>query len=526
MASRRDELNAYTFARKRMVGAFLQPSGGGNDEDAPRPLRAVLPSVVVAAVTVAGFGLWGVIKPSAPQGWDSGKYILQGKDSTTRYVVVTDDQGRKQLHQVLNMASAKLVLAAGATVLTVADDVLDKYPHGSTIGIPYAPDKLPKPADAGVTKKWSVCDKPGVADTFDSISQSVFVAADDEAKKLEQPGKLLADGQSLFVQAPPEPNQPNQSEYLVDPNGFKHAIGEVYTDSRTRSALESALFTVEGANNKEKVTLDWLKTLQEGEKINFPAIPDGFSADHTTPSNLKLSNVQDRKVGRLLHFQDNTYYVVGKDKLYQVTPFWAELTRNNPQLQALYDNKQPVFDDLTSADYAALSAQIDTSLLKANPTWPTAKPAVPVNGTAKNARTVICSTFERIENNKIVQSVWADAGNLVDVNPGSVTAHVTPGHGLVFRAVDSAGQDTSGANFLITETGLRYSLPANSDGKGGSASPAPQPQGGSSSQSGNQSQERLGYKDVVPVPVPTPWALLVPAGPALNTNAALQAQTA
>lgn len=29
MASRRDELNAYTFARKRTVGAFLLPGGGG-----------------------------------------------------------------------------------------------------------------------------------------------------------------------------------------------------------------------------------------------------------------------------------------------------------------------------------------------------------------------------------------------------------------------------------------------------------------------------------------------------------------
>src|SRR5437870_3798781 len=90
MASRRDELNAYTFARKRMVGAFLQPSVGGNDEDAPRPVRAVLPSIVVAAVITAGFGMWGVIKPSAPVGWNDGKSIIQGKDSTTRYVVLPD----------------------------------------------------------------------------------------------------------------------------------------------------------------------------------------------------------------------------------------------------------------------------------------------------------------------------------------------------------------------------------------------------------------------------------------------------
>src|SRR6478735_6154080 len=107
MASRRDELNAYTFARKRTVGAFLLPGGGGSDEDAPRPLKAVLPSVIVGALVVGGFGLWGAFKPSAPVNWDNTKNIIQGKTSYTRYVVLLDDDKKtKRLHQVLNMSSA------------------------------------------------------------------------------------------------------------------------------------------------------------------------------------------------------------------------------------------------------------------------------------------------------------------------------------------------------------------------------------------------------------------------------------
>ena len=47
MASRRDELNAYTFAKRRTVAAFLQPSPTGSEEGAPRPLRAVLPGAIV-----------------------------------------------------------------------------------------------------------------------------------------------------------------------------------------------------------------------------------------------------------------------------------------------------------------------------------------------------------------------------------------------------------------------------------------------------------------------------------------------
>src|SRR5690348_16323126 len=156
MASRRDELNAYTFARRRTVGAFLQPGGGGNDEDAPRPVRAVVPSLVMAAVVVAGFGMWGMIQPAAPQGWANGKNIVVGKESTTRYVVLVDPNTKeKTLHPVLNMASAKLVLDAGSQVTFVEDSVLDKdIKHGATIGIPYAPDKLPSAEDAAQAKKW------------------------------------------------------------------------------------------------------------------------------------------------------------------------------------------------------------------------------------------------------------------------------------------------------------------------------------------------------------------------------------
>src|SRR5437879_2808749 len=59
MAKRRDELAAYTFARKRTVAAFLAPSPGGSDEGAPRPVHMVMPSLAVGVVLVVGFIAWG-----------------------------------------------------------------------------------------------------------------------------------------------------------------------------------------------------------------------------------------------------------------------------------------------------------------------------------------------------------------------------------------------------------------------------------------------------------------------------------
>ncbi|RKE21447.1 type VII secretion protein EccB [Streptomyces sp. TLI_171] len=526
MASRRDELNAYTFARKRMVGAFLQPGGGGNDEDAPRPIRAVLPSFVIGAVIVAGFAMWGVIKPAAPPNWDNGKFIIQGKSSTTRYVILPDSKtNQPTLHQVLNMSSARLVLPEGATVQTVADDVLDKYPRrGATIGIPYAPDKLPKADDAGNAKVWSVCDKMGKDNLQSTVAQSVFIAAGQDIKTLALPEKLVGNGASLFVQEPPNAGDPG-TMFLIDGNGKKHAVGRADTPADERTALVRALF---GPDAKpQQVTAEWLRTLEYGEPVVFPRIDSLKTTGQSGTSQLELSQPAQRKVGRLLTFQ-GAYYAVGAQKLYQVTRFQAELMRLDPRTQAAYGADNPEIADVGASDISKLQTKTVKDLMddaKDLPTQPS--PAVNLNGD-KPGRTVICSTFNGMDNGQIKRSVWASTEYPAEVTAGSVSAHVTPGHGLLYRAVDgdavgADGQAGSGSDFLITDAGLRYSLPANDDGAAGGASPAPNAQGGDNK---NAAQARLGYKNVNPPLVPAAWSKLVPAGPVLNTNTALQAQNA
>ncbi|MFB7667854.1 type VII secretion protein EccB [Kitasatospora sp. NPDC056138] len=536
MASRRDELNAYTFARKRTVGAFLQPGGGGSDEDAPRPVRAVLPSLVVAAVVVAGFGMWGVIKPTAPKGWDDGKNIIQGKDSTTRYVVLVDPKTNdKVLHQVLNMSSARLVLPAGAKVVPVVDSALDAYKnHGATIGIPYAPDRLPQPDDAGTSKLWSVCDRPGQGEIQATVNQSLFIAADADAKTLHRSDLMLAPGQWLFVQGPLDGSKDNDdkdrpgSEYLVDSAGMKHALGDFNTDPLDRRAMESALF---GSDAKpQQVTKEWLATLGDGAPVKFPTMPGSNTLG--ARSSVKLSQASEQKVGRLLSFQNKTFYVVGAQKLYQISAFQAELMRNSRSLKDIYSGT-PKLAELSPADYANLKDSFDTSMVDGDPKdMPKEQPSEHAVNNGKAARTVLCSTFEGWAADKSVKrSVWAYTDYPAQVSSGSATAHVSPGHGLLFRAVDgNGGVDSSGSNFLITETGLRYSVPSNNDGPSGQGAPAPSasadPQGGAAQPQANEAQARLGFDKVPPTLVPRWWSDLVPAGPVLNTYAALQAQNA
>ncbi|MGW4895758.1 type VII secretion protein EccB [Kitasatospora sp. NPDC004240] len=557
MASRRDELNAYTFARKRTVGAFLLPSGGGSDEDAPRPVKAVLPSVIVGALVVGGFAVWGVFKPKAPLDWDSGKNIIQGKTSTTRYVVLTDPDGKtKRLHQVLNMASARLVLPVDAKVVVVADDVLDAYAnHGPTIGIPYAPDKLPSKANASKPMKWSVCDRPGSDAKGETVNQAVFLTGGDEAKALEAKGRMLDVDQALLVQLAEEqqvsaqqtagqaPQKKAPVLYLVDAQGRKHLIGSEKSDDREQLALKAAVF---GASaDPQRVKKEWLDTLPNGTPVAFLQLP-GFDPKAQTPnSSVALENPEDRRVGRLVKYGDKNY-VVGQNQLFALTPFQAELIRLDPKFQDLYKDKKPKASELTPADHAGFGAgrPNDGKLPGLAADWPT-RPGEQANNwqAPKDARVVVCSTFDGVEADGRTprRSVWAGPDYPARYGSGSGTAYVTPGHGLFYRALDG-GPDGSGTDFLITETGLRYSVQANADGgkaqgaKAGAsgaptapATPSAQPTAPAAPQTQEENggaQARLGFRDLKPVPVPREWSSLVPSGPSLNTKNAAQQQDA
>lgn len=296
-----------------------------------------------------------MFKPSAPVGWDEGKNIIQGKQSTTRYVVLVDQDTKvKRLHQVLNMASARLVLSADAKVVVVADEVLDKYPnHGATIGIPYAPDKLPTKANVSKAMKWSVCDRPGSDDKQETVNQAVFVAGGADAGALEAKDRVLDVDQTLLVQqmddqqvtVQPGGGQPAAGQgklklFLIDAKGRKHAIAPDEPDG-TKTQLVGAVFGTTAT--PQRVKKDWLDTLAAGSDLVFPKI-DGLVPDAKGPnSTVALQNAEDRKVGRLVSAGDR-FYVVGKDRLYLITQFQAELIRQNPALQPLYNqdaNKNP-----------------------------------------------------------------------------------------------------------------------------------------------------------------------------------------
>ncbi|MFJ8956999.1 type VII secretion protein EccB [Streptomyces sp. NPDC102381] len=498
MASRRDELNAYNFARKRTVAAFLKPLPNGSVDSAPRPLKHAVPGIVMAVVVLAGFGACGMISPVAPKGWDTPEAgIIVTDPSATRYVVLKSDKKDKNgkdkpvLHPVLNLASAKLLLnpknSGEGSVKTVKEKFLDEsnIAQGSMVGIPYAPDRMPNEKDAGATKVWALCQQAiGGADAMStSTQQTVFVLDKDDAKKVSSKGSgKLDSGKALYVQ------DEARTPYLVSSRGVAYKLA-----GSQGGNLDSLVRTLFGNSAQPRtVTDDWLATLnQSPQPIKLPYVPgDG------QPSNASGVPPKFRTTGTLLKTRGGDHYLVEQDQVVPVSDFQTKLLQ-----ETLSDSTAKTIQE------PELSVARGASMQGAD-TWPTRTVSL-ANGGSNDTS---CSVYNGGKASNL--SAWAGSSLPITSVASSASSYVSPGSGLLYQ--EEQGESATGFNYLVTDTGLRYYLPVNNDsGKNGS---------GSDKEEVGKAQIRLGYEKTGKVSVPAQWSKLLPSGPDLTTTAAKQTQ--
>lgn len=541
MASRRDELNAYSFARKRAVASFLKPLPNGSVESAPRPLRTLLPTTVLGMLILAGFGACGIIKPTAPQGWDDvGEKVIVGDQSTTRYVVLKNGNGdsgpHKRLHPVLNLASARLLLDPEKfEVVKVKEAELDDgdIPKGPTLGIPYAPDRLPTAEDAAQSKVWALCERPGSGAGAQS-QRAVFVLSEDDdnrEKLVEGPGRL-GEQRALYVEAEPEEGgEPVQ--YLVDHRGVAHrldagfgseAAGESLS-AETRRRLDDVLRRILFGQQAQPqpVSREWLDTLIESPLPIFLPPVDGVG----DPSQATDVPEAYRTVGRVLQTgegESNQQYVVLRDRLAPVSDFTAELLLEGPVgNQVMAQGEEPEAVRVPQANVLPSDQGFMERLDGEEVPWPEEETDRANDFEEPDGNRVVCSVYhgrdrQTAEASTDVRelSAWAGQEYPAPVSEGGRSSYVSPGSGLLYRQV--TGEATSGPLFLVTDTGLRYSVQVNNDSGQGA---------GKAGEKQNKAQIRLGYGEISAPPlVPKEWSQLLSAGPSLNTDAARQPQGA
>ncbi|MEB4208243.1 type VII secretion protein EccB [Mycobacterium sp. 94-17] len=168
-------VSAYRYLLRRVEGALL----GG--EARPRTHSASLMfGCVITAVAVAGCALIAVLRPHVAL---DREQIVVSRESGALFVRVGD-----VWHPVLNLASARLIVATAADPQPVTESDLGTTKRGPLLGIPGAPQFLGRPLSAG-DMGWSICASSGASTT------TVIIGRRSEAPAVHR----VPAGQAMLV---------------------------------------------------------------------------------------------------------------------------------------------------------------------------------------------------------------------------------------------------------------------------------------------------------------------------------------
>jgi type VII secretion protein EccB len=460
--SRRDQLQAYKFLTRRALAALVV-----GEPDVPEaPMRRLslttLTGIMVAVLVTAGFAVFGLIRPGNNTKIETGTiYIERG---TGAQFVLLDDGF---LHPTLNYTSA--VLAAGKNgqvgTKTVSSGALTHKQHSFTVGISGVPQSLPRSGGGLVRSPWSVCSQiKEQAASENRAEVTVTIGGIGGATPL-QPN----DG--IIVSAPGA----GQPEYLLWQGKRLKVAGD---DISTALGLQSGNPLIIGSG--------LLNALPEGPVLQTPTIP-GAGRDGPTVGG------QHTVVGQLVQItDDNSFQVVLQDGLAPVRRVWAGLLRTMLIAGQLRD---PIHTSLRNVlNPAVPKSNNPHAALQQFDGLPSDKPAFP---DAPAQAGGACVIFH--ENAPLTLAV---PQGTAPANGGEVLESPLAAQGVADQVNVPAEKaavvaSTSGAagRYVIAAPGKKFSTSTAALGL-------------------------LGYGSVTPVNVPSQLLLLIPKGPALDSDAA------
>jgi type VII secretion protein EccB len=424
--NRRDQVQAHTFLKNRLVAALLRTDPDGIDVPLRRTPMGVVSGSIVALLVVAGVLVVAILSPnSGSQNWRKPGALVVDKDTGASFVLAGGT-----LRPVLNLASARLLLGPKMTVAMVSGKALGGVPRGNPVGIVGAPDTLPAPGRDPV-RNWTVC--------------AVTVGADGANRPGVAVSVEVAGGQA-----------PTPDERAVLARAADHSLHLVWHDHRHAVPNEWALRAI-GIDPAAAIDVrdSWLDALPAGPDLNAPVASRGQPGP--------VVDGHPTTTGQLLVVPDamphRQHYLVVPDGLIPVSELVATLVLGDPATARAYGSDRV-------APVEVSPAAIATTTMVPAPAWqaqlPPAPPAVlhgdpAIDGGVPCLRTV---TGPTPAGPRLVVTT-APAGASPD-GPGVTRdarvadrVAIGPGAGLLARSAPAPGVTGAGLH-LITEGGVRF----------------------------------------------------------------------
>ncbi|MFI2710486.1 type VII secretion protein EccB [Micromonospora sp. NPDC018662] len=461
MQSRRDQVQAQSYMTGRLTAALVTAEPEALENPHRRMLTGMIAGLLVGCLVVAGFVVFGLLKPGGATRWREPGTLIVEKESGGRFVLVG---GR--LRPVHNYTSAALVFGRRPPLVTVSGASLTSVPRGMPIGIVGAPDSLPA-ATALARVEWSVCalggtDRTGTART----------------------GTLL----SLTPGAGGTPLGPDDGFVVTSPGGQLFLIWNGQRFALTRSWIPRVL----GYTTAPGVTANWLNQLPPGPDIT-PVAVTGRGAAGPVVDGLR-TRVGQVFVARVVGTADR-YFLLQRDGLSPIAETALALVLGDPATAAAYPGAVARPVDLTAGALGRLPMSKQQPLPAGLPP----RPPVQASPAADDTWCVQWSSTDgpaRVTA-RAVPTVTA-AGDAPGVGRTEQTATavlVTPGVGGLVRQ-GRAGQLNGTSYFLVTDAGVKFPV------------------------AGDDVLRALGYPVEAARVVPASLLSLLPTGPVLDSAAA------
>ncbi len=144
----RHQVSGWRFLMRRIASGVAMHDTRMLVDPLRTQSRSVLVGGLVLVTALAGCFVFSLIRPAGVAG---NEVILADRETSALYVRVGD-----QLHPVLNLTSARLIAGRPDNPTIVPSAELDKFPRGSLIGIPGAPERMVPSSSRDAD--WTVCD--------------------------------------------------------------------------------------------------------------------------------------------------------------------------------------------------------------------------------------------------------------------------------------------------------------------------------------------------------------------------------
>lgn len=466
MQSRRDRVMAYNFTVGRLGTAMLEGDPDAADAPMRRTRGGTYIGLGIGALICVGFLVFGFIMPGGATSWQQEGRIVVDRDGGATYLY-----SEGVLRPVGNLASARLIVGDGAQTSLVRQASLEGFPVGGPVGIPGAPDALPK---ANATTVWRFCALPPAAGQEAPSGRTVLVAGDAP---------------------PPRVPRTDQGILVSDPDGTVHLL---WNGSRLRMEEDSGAVQALGYGSRPVLAVSsaFLETIPEGPGLETPPVTGAGDPGPDSVGN-------GHRVGQVFAVsapgQEDQHHLLTREGLVPLTQTEALLLLADPNVSG------PAYGG-ASPEALALSAAETHGALAPGPSAPrnpTGLPSTPPTALDLGS----AAPCVRWDEDGTPLLTVDDPGEIQAwpvhdrpfIEPGCPTPDlvgIPSGLGGAVRALPVGGAETSPTFFVVTDAAAKYPV-ADDDALGA-----------------------LGYTPASAAPLPMSILRVLPTGPLLSQEVA------